>query len=199
MTQFAKEEVRQAILAAAREEFSRQGFEKASIRTIAANAKTAKSNLYNYYADKDALFQAVVGETVAGIRRGLEAAREESANETAENYSMGSQERYMRAVMLFVAAHTQDVSLLLFRSAGSSLEGLREEVVEGFTGLLADWFAAAAPDRGPSRLFLRCVASFYVTAVERILLERPPRERAEAYLGEFLRFAYGGWSTLMNS
>jgi AcrR family transcriptional regulator len=46
MVQFAKDEIRQKIIDTAREEFLEKGFEKASIRTITARAKTAKSNLY---------------------------------------------------------------------------------------------------------------------------------------------------------
>jgi AcrR family transcriptional regulator len=197
MTQFVKEEIRQAILAAAREEFMKCGFEAASIRTIAAAAKTAKSNLYNYYNDKDALFCAVVGPTVAAIRAGLKAAVEESAEEKPETYTMGSQERYMRIVMEFIAARPQDVFLLLFRSAGSSLGGFREEVAEKYTDMLMNWFAGVMPGRAPSRLFLRCIAGFYMEAVERMMLEKPTREKAGEYMGEFLRFVYGGWNSLM--
>jgi AcrR family transcriptional regulator len=198
MTQFVKEEIRQAILAAAREEFLKCGFEGASIRTVAANAKTAKSNLYNYYADKDALFAAVMGKTVEEIRQGLAAAKEESAGETAQTYTMASQGRYMGIVGQYVGTHTQDLSLLLFRSAGSSLAGFADEVADGFTDVLADWLSAFAPLRAPSRLFIRCVAGFYLEAVERMLLAKPTAEQAAAYMGEFLKFVYGGWNAILN-
>lgn len=197
MTQFIKEEVRQAILAAAREEFLKAGFEGASIREIASAARTAKSNLYNYYAGKDALFSAVAGRTVEEVRRGLEAAKAESAGEKPEGYTMGSQERYMRIVGDFISSHPQDIFLLLFLSAGSSLAGFRDEVAERFTDMLAGWFSAALPGRAPSRLFIRCVAGFYMEAVERMLIAKPTPEQANAYIGEFLKFIYGGWDSLM--
>lgn len=195
--QTIKDEIRQRILDAARQEFLSCGFEKASIRTIAANAKTAKSNLYNYFADKDALFSAVLEPTVSSIRQGFEAARLQSVGTGADTYTMGSQEGYIRVVMLFVAEHTADVILLLFRAGGSSLAGFKDEAIEKYTDLMADWFAAAVPGRVPSRVFIRCVASFYATIVEQMLLERPSREKAGEYMSEFLKFVYGGWSALM--
>lgn len=198
MTQFAKEEIRQSILNAAREEFLKRGFEKASIRDIASEAKTAKSNLYNYFEDKDALFCAVLESAVSEIRGALEAARLENAGQGAGSYTVGSQDRYMRLVMEFVGAHASDVWLLLFRSGGSTLEGFRQEVQEKFTDVLTGWFAEALPGRAPSRLFTGCVAGFYVSVVERMMLERPSREKAEGYMGEFLRFVYGGWTAVMN-
>lgn len=195
--QTMKEEVRQRILTAAREEFLRCGFEEASIRTIATHANTAKSNVYNYYQDKDALFLAVLEPTVNRIRQGLEMVKLTTAGTGTGSYTMNSQGEYMQIVVAFVAAHAEDVSLLLFRASGSSLAGFKDEVIDKYTDMLAGWFAEALPGRAPSRLFIRCVASFYVTAVEQMLGERPSREMAMKYMGEFLQFVYGGWSSMM--
>ena len=197
MTQIAKEKIRQSILSAAKNEFLKVGFEKASIRTIAEKADTAKSNLYNYYKDKDALFFAVLEPTVKQIRMGLELARGENTGKGTESYTVNSQEAYMRIVMRFVSEHAMDVWLLLFCAGGSSLQGFKEEVIEEFTGILSDWFTAAMPERAPSRLFIRCVASFYITAVEQMLKQRPPMQQAGEYMEEFLKFVYGGWHSLM--
>lgn len=197
MTQFAKEEIRQQILDAAREEFMRSGFEKASIRKIAADANTAKSNLYNYFADKDALFCALLAPTVGSIRQGLQAVLAQNEGASVQSYTVASQEGYMRIVMEFVGGHSADICLLLFRSGGSSLAVFREEVAESFTGVLTGWLAAAEPGRVTSRLFVRCVADFYMAAVERMMLERPSREKAAEYMGEFLKFVYGGWSAVL--
>lgn len=197
MTQFAKEEIRQKILAAAKEEFLRCGFEKASIRTIAAKANTAKSNLYNYFKDKDALFAAVLEPTVTDIRKGLKLAGSENEGRSADTYTIGSQEKYINIVMMFVSERYQDIMLLLFHSGGSSLEGFKDEVTEQFTDILTGWFGASVHATTPSRLFIRCVASFYITAVEQILLERPSGTMAARYMGEFLKFVYGGWNSLM--
>lgn len=60
MAQRLKDEVRQRILSAASECFSRNGYLRTSLAEIAQKADIATSNLYKYYANKEALFDAVV-------------------------------------------------------------------------------------------------------------------------------------------
>lgn len=63
-TQEAKEERRQALLAAALDEFFERGFAAARMDDIAARAQLSKGALYLYFDSKDALFAALV-ETYA--------------------------------------------------------------------------------------------------------------------------------------
>ncbi|WBW95659.1 TetR/AcrR family transcriptional regulator [Oceanirhabdus sp. W0125-5] len=58
--QIQKEEIRNAILKVAEDEFYTHGFEKASIRKIVKLAGTTIGNFYNYFDNKEALFEAVV-------------------------------------------------------------------------------------------------------------------------------------------
>lgn len=61
-TQEAKEERRQALLAAALDEFFERGFTAARMDDIAARADLSKGSLYLYFDSKDALFAALVEE-----------------------------------------------------------------------------------------------------------------------------------------
>ena len=198
MVQFAKEEIKKKILLSARREFLKHGFEKASIRTIAAGAKTAKSNVYNYFADKDALFYAVVGGSVSEIRCGLGHAAAENVGKSDASYTMESQKKYMAIVMQFVASYSEDVSLLLFGAEGSSLAGFRSEVIGKFSDILHGWLKSVL-DSVPSRFFVSCVAGFYVAIIERIMVEKPSPDKAEDYMKEFLTFVYGGWRCVMSA
>jgi AcrR family transcriptional regulator len=67
-------ERRQAILAAALEEFSARGFEAARLDDVAARAGVAKGTIYLYFRDKEALFQDLIREmspVVSTIERAL--------------------------------------------------------------------------------------------------------------------------------
>ena len=57
-----------AILAAARDEFSRYGFAGARVDRIAENAQLNKRLIYYYFTSKDELFLAVLERTYADIR-----------------------------------------------------------------------------------------------------------------------------------
>ncbi|WP_404418912.1 TetR/AcrR family transcriptional regulator [Marinospirillum sp.] len=51
---------REQIIQAASDAFLQKGYQNASMETIAAEAGVAKQTLYNYFGNKDALFEAVV-------------------------------------------------------------------------------------------------------------------------------------------
>lgn len=195
--QFAKEEIRRNIIEAARREFLSKGFEKSSIRTIAANAHTAKSNIYNYFRDKDALFCAVLEPTLSKVRAGLELARLQSTTLDVGARGWESQRSNIRVVMDFVFEHVSDVKLLLFSAGGSSLEGFREIIIEQFTDMLLVWLRRAVPGKSISRFFVSTVSDFYLSTIERMLLEGVCEEKANQHFSEFVTFVYSGWSGVL--
>ena len=195
--QFAKDEIRKSILKAAREEFLEKGFRDASIRSITARAKTSKSNLYNYFADKDALFRAVSEPTLSAIEKGFAAVRARNRTGAGDAYSFEMQKQYIIAVMEYVYAHREDVELLLFCAAGSSLAEYRDTVLDGFTDVLADWLKITVPDKDISRFFIRCVAGFYLSSIEGLLIKEVPPHEAAGHFGEFMAFVHGGWSAVL--
>ena len=61
------EGVHEKILACAKEEFLENGFERASIRTIANNANTSTSSIYVRFTDKENLFRSLVDPVANGF------------------------------------------------------------------------------------------------------------------------------------
>ncbi len=58
--QIQKEEIRQAILKSALDEFLAKGYLKASMKSIAKEAGVAVGNIYRYFKSKGELFEIVV-------------------------------------------------------------------------------------------------------------------------------------------
>jgi AcrR family transcriptional regulator len=58
-------DTRQRLLAAATEEFARQGYESANINAISRAAGFAKGTVYNYFASKRALMLAIIDQTAS--------------------------------------------------------------------------------------------------------------------------------------
>ena len=54
--QIKKEEIENAIIAAAKAEFMDKGYKDASLRSIAKKSGVSLSNIYNYFKSKDMLF-----------------------------------------------------------------------------------------------------------------------------------------------
>jgi len=70
-----KAENRRAILDAAQEVFTEMGYGAASIRDIVRRTELAAGTFYNYFPDKQSVFQAVLEEHTTELRRRLRAAR----------------------------------------------------------------------------------------------------------------------------
>ncbi len=194
--QIPKSEIRNDILSSAKAEFLKNGFERASVRTITKNAKTSKSNLYNYFEDKDALFHAVVEPTVSGLEDGLKKIAERNA-QLPGPYSVDAQKKVMLEFVNFVHKNAEEFKLLFFHSAGSSLSHFKSGIIEKLAQILKEWARIASPGKEISDLLTYSVASFYICTIERILLEDVAIEQGPKYMDEFLKFIYGGWSALL--
>lgn len=195
--QFQKEDIKDNILAAARMEFWEKDFGKASIRNIANAAKTSKSNVYNYYHDKNALFAAVVQPTLSGIESGFKKLRAQNPETSGETYSITGQENVIVKIMKFVFRHDADLKLLLFRSSGASLSDFKGRVTKLLADILDDWISHLAPDKDISAFFICTVAGFYIGVIEQILADGITREQAAEHFDVFLKFIYGGWSVVL--
>jgi len=196
--QYQKREIKDIILSTAREEFLKNGFEQASIRKITASAKVSKSNLYNYFENKDALFAAVVAPTISVIKAGFEKMQTQNTEKSADSYSITAQKEVMQDIVAFVLSHGDDLRLLLFRSSGSLLSDFKERVTDGLASLLIDWISHAAPDKGISPFFIRSVAVFYIGVIEQMLVQGVNREQVSRHFEEFLKFVYGGWENVLS-
>jgi AcrR family transcriptional regulator len=64
---------REAILAAALDEFSAQGFEAARLDDVAKRAGIAKGTIYLYFRDKESLFQELIRSMLTPLVGGIEA------------------------------------------------------------------------------------------------------------------------------
>jgi AcrR family transcriptional regulator len=80
----AKAQNRAAILAASREVFAELGYDAAGVRDVIRRTDLASGTFYNYFADKEAVFRAVVDESAQEVRRRLRDAR--SGAQTLEEF-----------------------------------------------------------------------------------------------------------------
>ena len=70
--QYLKREIKERILAAAIEEFKEHGYANASIRNIANNAEISLGNIYRYFANKEALYFAVINPFMESDKQSIE-------------------------------------------------------------------------------------------------------------------------------
>ena len=194
--QHTKIEIMQRIIEVAKEEFLENGFEKTSIRKITEKAKISKSNLYNYFQDKDRLFYAVVEPTLKKIHQGLNLAKIE-ASKGVDLYSETVQKQNASIVITFVFNHLKDVQLLLFKAQGSSLANFKYQLVDCFSAILYDWVKINAPNKGITLFFVRSIADYYLSIIEQTVVAGISKEEVEKHLDTYIKFIYNGWKGIL--
>lgn len=201
--QFKKTEIENAIVKAAREEFLAKGFNDASIRTITRNAGVARSNLYNYFATKDALFTAVVQPTLTEIKQALQVAWEMMSRNGGQITSFEQELAEGRILVEFIDAHREDLTLILLKSSGSSVEEFREYVQAEYQKIHACYFEtlkAQFPSQstaGASPFFIHALSVWALDVVTEMVAHEIPLHEMLNHTEQFVRFYYHGLLGLM--
>ncbi len=197
LLQTLKEEIKNNILNAARSEFSINGFEYTSIKSITRRANTSTTNVYNYFTDKDALFKAVVEDTLDEVKSFVDRLNRPSQQRQVASYTLDAQKGVILAFVQLILSHAEDFKLLFFKSAGSSLSNFRDQMVESLADALENWIHAIQPNRNLSRFFICSIARFYIGPMEQLLLQEGEENIGPEQMQEFLMFVYGGWKHLL--
>ena len=102
--QVLKEKVRQRILKSARREFRKNGFEKASMRSISSVANMTVGNLYRYYKNKESLYGAIIGNLhneIKSLKSSLPDKPEDRLNYLLDNFKQMQKEHPSEWLTLF--------------------------------------------------------------------------------------------------
>lgn len=190
-----KRKKREAMLAAGLAAFSAEGYERASIETVAREAGVARGTFYLYFEDKLALFRALVLPWTDGLAEMVDQvdatiAEIDDPARLAEVY-----EGMALQIAMLGLAHSE-VILLVFRELRGATEAgtfLREEEARMLAS--AERITAHARDRGLIRVQRPAVvARMVLGAVERMTFDvltgvelGPPLEVASEIVELFSR------------
>ncbi|ATJ84087.1 TetR/AcrR family transcriptional regulator [Halomonas beimenensis] len=149
MPQTLKTAVRTRILAAAAEAFARDGFAAARLTDIAAEAGVSTGNLYRYFPNKAALFDAVVPRDVAARLLRLMRARVRELGTLADWRSATAPgSARAEALLAFWIERRLPVVILLAGAQGSSLAHVRPLIVRELTRLADAYVASQTAGEG---------------------------------------------------
>jgi AcrR family transcriptional regulator len=196
---------REAIYAAAVEEFAERGYRGASMNTLARQAGIAKGSVFFYFRSKSALFDALVEVAVSRVKGYLKGVRDA----TADRDLCGRLEELARAGFLFIDAHPK-LAMIYFRLLHSGDAPLGREQLAYLRGRSQRFLVellSEARERGEIRadLDLRHVAFMLDAMLERMLraydiehldpdhgLDRGRERTREDWIASFVQFVRHG-------
>ncbi len=203
--QIKKEEIRQAILAAAKVEFLEKGYEKASLRTIAKKAKVTKGSIYTYFKNKDTLFTTLTAPAMDFFYQHMS---DSYCDQSLKRSSTGLSKTLNHAkedTRLHCAAILEDYEtfqLLFFHSAGSSVEKCRETIIQLYARQSHRYYALLGERRpefttNVSEMFLHTLGACYIAMIEELLLHSPTEEELNAFVEQLSAFVHFGIENML--
>ena len=196
--QIKKDDIKDKLISSARREFLDHGYAKASLRVIAEKAGLTKGAIYSYFENKDALFCALTAPAVHFIENEFQYDRSCYAAITKENHSdsFESNIQGFRNYAHEVLDHYESFKLLLFCSAGSSLQDYKERIIQlyaqNFQTRLSLYTKTKKREDIISEMFVHTLAGTYVSFLEELVVHEPNRKEADDYAVQMAIFVQSG-------
>ena len=172
--QYQKEDVRNRIVDAAKTEFLRVGFYRASMLQISNRAHVPIGNLYRYFASKASLFDAIVGTAKERIIESLESGMGalKVVNNNPPAFTTKELLDMVTVNFLELAKNYQkELILLLQKSGGSEHDGFMEDIIARVKKLLESRLTVLC--KPENKFLLDLVAENVTRGSFRIMIECP--------------------------
>lgn len=201
--QVLKKQARKKIMESALEEFASRGYQKSSMRRIAAEAGFTVGNLYNYFRDKDELFYAVMEPITEPVMLYLQQLEGRDVLSSRESWLLEFHMGIASELALFIHLNRNLLDILVFKSHGSCLEMFTDDVIEKYTDLsmvFLEQARAVFPEirKDVSRFTVHNIISFSITSIIELLMHKVPHSKMKIYLDEIMIFMYHGWQAIMD-
>lgn len=198
-----KTETHQKILPAARAEFLEKGFEQASMRSIAGRVGMSAAGLYRHFADKEAMFTALVEPVLAeaGVWYQQHKDKDYAYLEQGDLESMWDQNAELEMMMDLVYAHFDVFKLLLCKSEGTRYANFLHDFVmleqEETLAYLDAARQMGIPSRENEPKELHLLLTAYSNALFEVVAHDFSREEAVHYLKTLQEFFNPGWRAVL--
>lgn len=199
--QVLKEEVREAILEKAIDEFYGNGFQKASLRKIVKAAGTTIGNFYNYFKSKEELFNEIISPVYNNFVYFIKNHNEDhyAINEISAMNVEGVKKIISDYLKIIDRDYEKVLIILIDGSKGTKYENIKEEI----QGFLAQHFeehlkeAQKEKEVNFHRYFSRVVAVGFLEGFLNILrTDYSRKEKERLIIDHIIFYTLGGMSFL---
>jgi AcrR family transcriptional regulator len=202
MPQRLKEAIRARIIGAATAVFAERGYTDAKVAEVAERAGIATSNIYKYFENKEALFQAVVTPTVAARLLRLLRARIRELEGIA-NWAAANEDGSERARQLlgFWIKNRLTVVILSRGASGTRFSHVRGLMIQEMERLAVGYARKRNEGKQPSpelRFLLRLIFSHTVDTIASILAVQENETEIRTTIALFWRYQLSGLQNLLN-
>ncbi len=176
-------ESRERLIICAKKEFLEKGYEKASLRSICAEAELTTGAVYFLFKDKAGLFAAVVSKPIEELNALMMRHLAEEADEDPAGYIHvpGDHDEFAAELVELLYKYYDEMTILLHKAQGSGYEDLPDKVIDllekGYLGT-AERLAGAAPGKRVNRYMLHWMTHIQVDAFIHLLSHERDKDKA---------------------
>ena len=188
------------IITASLNEFLQNGYEKTSLRKIAANANVTVGAIYTRYSTKDQLFCSLVEPLLHKIEEVFRSLKIEFSKEQNHSYtdSFAQLLKKENDVILRLLFENYDQSvLLLCKSNGSSLENFFDLVIERKIKETIHFFQYSNI-KHPDNTILKILITGQFHMYDQIIRGGYSLEDSKRIMNTAMQYHLGGWISLFN-
>ncbi len=188
---------------AIKEEFLEKGYEEASIRSIGARAGMTSAGLYRHYADKEAMFNAMVEPLIEEIKAW-------TARHTTKKYLLLEKkpdkkelfgETYVDLIRDVILPRRDEFKLLMTCSRGTRYENFIHDYAEDnqkeFLQAIKIMKEKGCPVMDIDEEELHMLLSAYLTACFEPIIHDYDEAKLDKYLNTIHEFFMPGWQRIM--
>jgi AcrR family transcriptional regulator len=202
MAQVLKDDVKHAIAAGAVAVFARDGYQGATMASIAKAAGISTGNVYRYFSSKEELFDAVIDASFVSRFLRLLRGQVKSARGHADLGALPKDAPYLVAseeLLGFSIEHRLRVVVLLGRAGGSRCQGFAEKVAQELVERAIAHFQELRPGlalAAPARLAVEQAYRSLVATMVLVLATYDDERSIRMAVATYARFHLAGLKTL---
>lgn len=194
-------ETREKLIESAKTEFMGKGYNKASLRTICANAGVTTGALYFFFEDKADLFKAIVGKPVDELFEIMQSHFDEDDEIImSPDYDANEDDHSEVAQKLIhhIYSNYDAAILLLTKSQGSEYENTVDKIVDFTESKSVEMMEKIAERKGKNKkvnkYMLHLVIHLMVDSFVHLVTHEPDEKKALANIKKVFKMTMHNWT-----
>lgn len=197
-------ETREKLIESAKAEFMEKGYNKASLRSICANAGVTTGALYFFFEDKADLYRAIVGKPVDELFAIMQEHFDEDENVVADTDAdnmddyIDDHSEIAQVLIHHIYSNYDAAILVLTKSQGSEYENLVDRIVDMTESKSIEMMEKISAKTGKkkkvNKYMLHLVIHLVVDSFVHLVTHEPDEQRALANIKKVFRMTMHNWT-----
>lgn len=194
-------ETREKLIESAKAEFMEKGYNKASLRTICANAGVTTGALYFFFEDKADLYRAILGKPVDELFAIMQSHFDEDDEIIGSpDYEVEEDDHseIAQALIHHIYSNYDAAILLLTKSQGSEYEDIIDRIVEMTESKSVESMKKIAKRKGKkkkvNRYMLHLVIHIVVDSFVNLVIHEPDEKKALKSIKKVFKMTMHNWT-----